>query len=91
LGSLPLGLNLSGNGVLSGTAIQPGIYTFSVTATDTLGATATQTHTVVVGVIISTMSLENWTVDEAGYDQTLRPLVEQVSILSRKQERCLRV
>ncbi|MGJ4728833.1 putative Ig domain-containing protein [Luteimonas sp. SDU101] len=44
-GALPQGLTLSTSGVLSGTPIATGSYTFTVTATDTLGRTGSQPYT----------------------------------------------
>jgi hypothetical protein len=49
-GTLPPGLTLSSGGVLSGTPAAPGTYNFSVTATDSVGATNTQTYTVIVRI-----------------------------------------
>jgi uncharacterized repeat protein (TIGR01451 family) len=47
-GSLPPGLTLSPGGVLSGTPTQTGIFTFTVTATDSCGCTKSQTYTLSV-------------------------------------------
>ena len=47
-GSLPPGLTLSPSGVLSGTPTQTGIFTFTVTATDSCGCTKSQTYTLSV-------------------------------------------
>jgi hypothetical protein len=44
-GALPPGLTLSANGVLSGTATQPGDFSFNVTATDSCGCSQTQSYT----------------------------------------------
>jgi hypothetical protein len=46
LGALPTGLSLSSSGLLSGTASSVGSSTFTVTATDSVGATATRTYTI---------------------------------------------
>jgi hypothetical protein len=71
--SLPTGLTLSGSGVLSGTPTATGTYTFTVTATDTVGASAMQSFTVTINpaVVITTTTLPNWTVNVAGYSQTI--------------------
>ena len=47
-GSLPTGLNMDANGVLSGTPAEIGTNTFSVTATDANGCTGSQGYTIVV-------------------------------------------
>jgi Putative Ig domain len=47
-GSLPPGLNLSTAGVLSGTPTTVGTYTFSITATDTVGSVTSPAFTVTV-------------------------------------------
>jgi hypothetical protein len=47
-GTLPNGLTLSANGVLSGTATQPGDFTFTVMATDSCGCSHSQTYTLKV-------------------------------------------
>jgi hypothetical protein len=46
--TLPGGLTLSGDGVLSGTASTPGSYTFTVTLTDAAGATTQLTYLMMV-------------------------------------------
>jgi uncharacterized delta-60 repeat protein len=48
-GTLPPGLSLSSDGVLSGTAASPGSYSFTVTETDTYGCAASRNYTVAVG------------------------------------------
>ena len=47
-GALPSGLTLASNGALTGTPTADGAYTFSVTATDALGFTATRAYAVTV-------------------------------------------
>src|SRR5437762_2709803 len=47
-GSTPTGLTLSTSGVLSGTPTAAGSFTFTVTATDTVGGSASQTYTVTI-------------------------------------------
>jgi hypothetical protein len=72
-GSLPVGLTFSSSGKLSGKPTTTGNYTFVVTATDSIGASTSQIYTVVIEtpVTISTTSLAQWTVNIAGYSQTL--------------------
>jgi len=47
-GALPSGLTLGTDGALSGTATQPGDFTFTVTATDSCGCSQSQTYTLKV-------------------------------------------
>ena len=70
--SLPPGISVLAGGTLSGTPTMPGSYTFTVTATDTVGATATQVFTMVVNspVTVTPTVLPNWTVNQSGYSQT---------------------
>jgi len=54
-GNLPTGLTLlSTSGMLSGTPTTVGSYTFTVTATDTLGASGSQNYTVIVNPALAT-------------------------------------
>ena len=48
-GSLPPGLALSSTGTISGTPTAAGSFTFTVEATDSVGATATQALTITIG------------------------------------------
>jgi uncharacterized repeat protein (TIGR03803 family) len=52
-GVLPPGLTLTSNGLLAGTPTSTGSYTFTVTATDTVGASASQNYTVVINPPVS--------------------------------------
>jgi len=72
-GTLLAGLSLSPQGVLTGTLAAPGSYSFTVTAADSEGNSASQDYTIQMnsGVAIATSNLANWTVDIAGYSQTL--------------------
>jgi uncharacterized repeat protein (TIGR03803 family) len=72
-GTLPTGLTLSSAGVLSGTPGAAGSFTFTVTATDSLGATGTKSYTVVINpaVSITTTTLAPWTVNSPSYSQTI--------------------
>ena len=47
-GTLPAGLTLSANGIISGTPTSSGTYTFTATVTDALAATASKPFTLVV-------------------------------------------
>jgi uncharacterized repeat protein (TIGR03803 family) len=76
-GALPGGLTFSSGGVLSGTPAAAGTFTFTVTAMDSTGASASMTYTVVIAdaaflVIPSTLS--NWTLNLFGYSQTILAL-----------------
>jgi hypothetical protein len=72
-GTLPAGTTLSSAGVVSGTPTTTGTFTFAIKATDTLGARVTQAYTVTINPVINvtTATLPNWTVNQAGYDQTI--------------------
>ena len=66
-GQLPTGIQLSSTGLLSGTTNQPGSYTFTVQAKDSLGAVASQTYT--WQVTGQTITVDTTTV-QAGYGAT---------------------
>ena len=73
-GAVPTGMTfIAATGVLNGTPSATGTFNFTVTATDAVGATGSQAYTVVIGpaLVITTPSLQNWTVNQAGYSQTL--------------------
>ena len=73
-GSLPNGLSLnSTTGAITGTPTAANTFSFTVTATDQAGATGSQAYTVVINPVlsISTTTLEDWTIDTAGYSQTV--------------------
>ena len=73
-GALPGGLTLnSSTGVLSGTPTAAATYSFTLKATDTVGASGTQSYTVTINpaVSISTTSLPSWTQSFAGYSQMI--------------------
>ena len=72
-GTLPTGLSLSSAGVLAGTPTTVGSSTFTVTATDSAGASASQSYTVLINtsVMIATTTLANGSVGQAGYSQTI--------------------
>jgi hypothetical protein len=73
-GTLPTGLTLSSSGVLSGTPTATGSFSFTVTATDTLGSTSSQPFHVTINpppvLTVSPGSLPNGDVG-APYSQTL--------------------
>ncbi len=51
-GALPPGLAFNGaNGAITGTPIAPGIFTFTVRATDANGCQASRTYTIVIGAV----------------------------------------
>ncbi|MCY2964650.1 MAG: Ig domain-containing protein [Planctomycetota bacterium] len=71
-GNLPTGMNLnSTTGILSGTPTVANTFNFTVTATDSVGATGVKDYTIVVAgpVNITTATLSNWTQNFAGYSQ----------------------
>ena len=72
VGVLPPGLTLSSSGVISGTPTAQGSQTFTVTATDALGATATRPLTLQITTLaITTITLPQGTLGSA-YVQTLQ-------------------
>jgi hypothetical protein len=72
-GTLPSGLTLSTAGILSGTPTTAGSFTFTVTATDSVGGSAGQGYTVIINpvVTVTTTTLPTWTASFAGYNQTI--------------------
>jgi hypothetical protein len=74
-GTLPTGLALNpGTGVLSGTPTAPGTYNFTVTATDTAGASDPQAYSVIISPALSVTTaspLLPWTQGKSGYSQSL--------------------
>jgi hypothetical protein len=52
-GTLPIGLSLSSAGVLSGTPTTAGSYSFTVKVTDSTGATASKSYTVLINMPIA--------------------------------------
>lgn len=57
-GSLPNGLTLSSGGLLSGTPIAPGTYSFTVTVTDASNNTATMSYSLVVAQVPLTLNIQ---------------------------------
>ncbi len=73
-GTLPAGFTLSPDGKLCETPTTPGGYTFTITATDNLGCTGSQTYTVPVGpgtIAISPPALPDGIVGTKYPDQTI--------------------
>lgn len=62
-GAIPTGMTLSAAGLLSGTPTAANTFNFTVTATDTVGATGAHAYTVVINpaVSITTATLPDWT------------------------------
>src|SRR5262249_51297588 len=74
VGTLPSGLTLNtSTGVISGTPTASRAATFTITATDALSASANRAYTVTINpaVAITTTTLADWTVNLAGYSQTV--------------------
>jgi hypothetical protein len=70
-GALPPGLTLSPSGGFSGSAMQAGSYTFTVTATDGAGNTGTQSYTLAVEEPLSIAPVTVPATAGAQYTQTL--------------------
>ena len=72
-GSLPNGLTLSSMGVLSGTPISAGAYNVTIKVSDADSRTATRNYSfnIYSQVTVATATLNPWTVNRAGYSQTL--------------------
>jgi uncharacterized repeat protein (TIGR03803 family) len=73
-GSLPASLSLSSSGLVSGTPMGSGpSYTFTVTATDSIGGSGSRTYTIVIypAVAITVSTLTDWTVTVPSYNQTI--------------------
>jgi hypothetical protein len=73
-GTLPTGLNLGSNGVLSGTPSATGTYAFTVNATDSAGAVASRSYMVIVNppLTITTSTLSDWTINQPTFNQTIQ-------------------
>jgi uncharacterized repeat protein (TIGR03803 family) len=74
-GSLPGGLGLSGDGTLSGTPTNLGVFNFGVTATESAGCTGSNSYTIVVSppcpaIALGTLGSTNLNTDSS-YDQTI--------------------
>jgi hypothetical protein len=73
-GSIPSGLTFNDStGILSGTPAATGTFTFSLTATDSIGAQTTQNYTVTINpaVTLGSLAQTQWTINQAGYSQTI--------------------
>jgi hypothetical protein len=73
-GTVPPGVSLSSNGVLLGVPTTVGVFSFAVSASDTLGGTVSQIYSVTInpGVVITTVTLASWTTSQPGYNQTIQ-------------------
>src|SRR5262249_4917042 len=71
-GTLPPGVTLASNGLLSGTPTVTGTFTFAVGATDSFPATGKKTYGGAINpaVVITTASLPSWTMNRP-YIQTI--------------------
>jgi hypothetical protein len=58
-GTLPAGLSLASDGTLSGTPTAPGVYIFTVTATDSAGFTGSQGYTLTIDKATPTITWAN--------------------------------
>ncbi len=73
-GSLPTGLTFNAaTGILAGTPSKTGTFKFTITVTDSLGAIASQTYTVIIAGLpsISASALATWDQNFSGYNQTV--------------------
>ena len=71
-GTLPPGVALTSSGALSGTPTTSGTFSFTITATDAVGATATGIFTVTINpqptITTTTLPIANWQVNQPGYE-----------------------
>jgi uncharacterized repeat protein (TIGR03803 family) len=72
-GALPPGLMMNSGGVISGIPTTAGNYTFTVTATDSVGASSSQIYNLFISpmLAITTTKLVDWTVGVPGYVQNI--------------------
>ena len=73
-GALPAGLTISTAGLISGTPTTAGPATFTITATDSTGATGSQAYTISVSATslqITTTTLVSYVTANTGYSQTI--------------------
>src|SRR5205085_927472 len=73
-GALPAGLTLNRAGVLSGTPKAPGSFIFTVTATDGVGVSASQSYSITINaspITLDPRTLPSWTVNQSAYNQIL--------------------
>src|SRR6185437_9124593 len=73
-GALPAGLSLNPyTGAITGTPTSTSGGSFTITATDAVGAAASHSYAVAVNAALSitTAGLINWTVNKSGYSQTI--------------------
>jgi hypothetical protein len=73
-GPLPPGLNIAGNGAITGNPSSAGTYNFTVVVTDSIGATGSLGEQIVINPplnITTTGPLASWTQGISGYNQAL--------------------
>ena len=73
-GSLPIGLNLNPfTGIVSGTPVSAGVFTYTVQVLDTSGTAIFKTYstTVIAPLVVTNSSLASWTAFKAGYTDNL--------------------
>ena len=73
-GTLPSGLTFTpGTGVLAGTPTATGLFSFTIKATDSVGATGTLVYSVTINAAVSVTParLPDWTLNKSGYLQTI--------------------
>ena len=73
-GAVPTGMTFTPvTGVLNGIPTATGTFNFTITATDTVGATGSQAYTVVINaaVTVAPATLPDWTANKSGYTQTI--------------------
>jgi autotransporter-associated beta strand protein len=69
--SVPPGLTLSRSGVLFGTPVAVGSFSFTVFVTDVTGASVGEVLTVPINPGLIPTTLPNWTVNQSGYNESL--------------------
>ncbi|HYJ05296.1 MAG TPA: putative Ig domain-containing protein, partial [Chthoniobacterales bacterium] len=78
-GTLPPGLSFNtGTGVLDGTPTTPGSYMFTITATDTVGATGSQAYTIVIKQNTTTTLMSSQNPSPNGIAVTFTATVDEV-------------
>ena len=71
--TLPPGLSLSTAGKLTGTPTAAGVFSFTITATDSVGAMGSTPYSITINPApaINTAVLANWTAGKSGYNQPI--------------------
>jgi large repetitive protein len=73
-GTLPAGLSLNtSSGAITGTPTTAGASKFTITATDSIGATGATPYTVNISpaIVLTPTTLANWTINKSGYSATV--------------------